>query len=84
MLGKPLFVRYVYEGVLREDFVLHLSLAKEASRCNALLTNVLPERILDTLKKRQDAVDSMEGVRRDSGLVLSREIGKMGFMRILW
>ncbi|KAF4668196.1 putative E3 ubiquitin-protein ligase herc3 [Perkinsus olseni] len=67
--------KYVYEGVLREDFVLHLSLAKEASRCNALLTNVLPERILDTLKERQDAVDSMEGVRRDSGLVLSREIG---------
>ncbi|KAF4666470.1 Nitrogen permease regulator 2 [Perkinsus chesapeaki] len=67
--------KYVYEGVLREDFVLHLSLAKEAGRCNALLTNVLPERILDTLKKRQDVVDSMEGVRRDSGLVLSRELG---------
>ena len=52
-LGSLLTVYFV-EVLLRKDFVQSLAVTTESQRSDRLLRNVLPKRIIDTLKRRQD------------------------------
>ena len=45
---------YFVEVMLRKDFVQSLAVMTESQRSDRLLRNVLPKRIIDTLKRRQD------------------------------
>ena len=45
---------YFIEVLLRKDFVQSLAVTTESQRSDRLLRNVLPKRIIDTLKRRQD------------------------------
>lgn len=45
---------YFVEVMLRKDFVQSLAVMTESQRSERLLRNVLPKRIIDTLKRRQD------------------------------
>lgn len=45
---------YLIEVMLRKDFVQSLAVTTESQRSDRLLRNVLPKRIIDTLKRRQD------------------------------
>lgn len=45
---------YLVEVMLRKDFVQSLAVTTESQRSDRLLRNVLPKRIIDTLKRRQD------------------------------
>jgi class 3 adenylate cyclase len=50
-----LIMVYMVEVMLRKDFVQTLAVTSESQRSDRLLRNVLPKRIIDILKKRQDA-----------------------------
>ena len=45
---------YFVEVMLRKDFVQSLAVMTESQRSDRLLRNVLPKRIIDSLKRRQD------------------------------
>ena len=45
---------YFIEVLMRKDFVQSLAVTTESQRSDRLLRNVLPKRIIDILKKRQD------------------------------
>jgi class 3 adenylate cyclase len=45
---------YFVEVLMRKDFVQSLAVTTESQRSDRLLRNVLPKRIIDILKKRQD------------------------------
>lgn len=45
---------YFVEVLMRKDFVQSLAVTTESQRSDRLLRNVLPKRIIDVLKKRQD------------------------------
>lgn len=45
---------YFVEVLMRKDFVQSLAVTTESQRSDRLLRNVLPKRIIDTLKRRQD------------------------------
>jgi len=46
---------YFVEVLMRKDFVQSLAVTTESQRSDRLLKNVLPKRIIDILKKRQDS-----------------------------
>jgi class 3 adenylate cyclase len=47
---------YFVEVMLRKDFVQSLAVMTESQRSDRLLRNVLPKRIIDSLKRRQDGM----------------------------
>ncbi len=66
-IGSLLTV-YLVEVVLRKDFVQSLAVTTESQRSDRLLRNVLPKRIIDILKKRQDSAGNTGAGANQSAL----------------
>jgi class 3 adenylate cyclase len=68
---------YFVEVMLRKDFVQSLAVMTESQRSERLLRNVLPKRIIDTLKRRQDGLLTNASVAGPAATALfTRTVGR--------
>lgn len=72
---------YLIEVMLRKDFVQSLAVTTESQRSDRLLRNVLPKRIIDTLKRRQDGPLANASVGPGATALFTRTRGSLGIMQ---